>query len=218
MADFVCEFQCNDGRSISQLMSDMIYKLRHTLPFSQFYGNIELRNYADGFIISDNKYYYKHGHEFNNDWFKPNVPYIIEGSAKYEELNTQPRYVYDREIDHNIPIFFRKTPELVEMMKEDYYKFFCYGNIVCRMNPTVEFSQACRYVITPTISPLTSDDIVAVLMDLQTKKYLDCTEFYKNPNLFMDLYNMYCELWKFTGSRFATRSISFSHFQDENFI
>lgn len=176
----IMNYNCNNDK-ILEIINKMSYIVKYTLPFKQFYSNIEVyenRNYQ----INKLKYKKNKLFEINN----------IDQYSKYRDIPSK--------ISNEIPIYKREKKELKEMLNEDYYNKFYYDNIITyKYNPTLNTSYIYnKYVITPTIMPVTEDHLVFIIYNKDKNIKISAYDFYDDTNKFLiyEMYEIYSSLSK----------------------
>ncbi len=188
----LCGIDCFE-RNMAQIIDSTIKIYNTTDPLMQIYGNILFYNMKED-RIPKNIYI---NHTKSGIWSIADNDYNIYNKK-------ESKYSVDE-----IPVYLRKKPELVEMYHSDYYNFFNFSNLKQNeLNPTYWFSQKCsRYIISPTIDPVSPDHILLIGYNLDNNEYLTNYDFYYNLDLIEEMYSIFCSLTYIDKKYFVYTSI-----------
>lgn len=179
----VCDYDCKDYESMSRKVTNIINVLKYTYPYKDFYGDIEKNKYNNILLYSLNYYDKKKSskYDYDNSVFEEFNPNNVDTLRLYG-------------VNSDVPTFFKTINELTVMFSNNYYKRFNVNYFEStQLNPTLWYSKKCSsYILTPTISPLTNDDIVVIAYT--SDRYYTSIDFYFNPDLIIDMYNSFCGL------------------------
>lgn len=176
--DLKCKYMCNKN-DVRTTIAELVKTYNSTEPFKSYYNNTVQT--VDVFVVYSNEYFHLVPHKCKYDY------------SKYGEYDKQPVAKYSTP---EIPVYFRKINELIDMIENAYYDSFFIDQYECkRFNPTILYSRICgKYIITPTVSPFNRSDVVAMAYNYETKVHLSSLDFYSSPNLMVDMYEIFCNL------------------------
>ena len=163
--------QSKNYENIAEIIREKLLLYKYTYPFSDFYENIVEYNIGD---------YHVYSSKFNNI-------YKINNAKKYDKYDKARDVRYSTS---KIPVYNKQYPELNYIMNNDYYEYFCFGNkLVSNYNPNKYYhTRAGDYLITPTVTPRSSDVIITTVDNKKT------AQFYYDYTLLQDMYMIWIKL------------------------
>ena len=192
-------FDCGN-ENISNMVIRKVKEFMGMSPFNKFYG-YDMIEFVELDLQNNYRVYIQNYHKNASIYKYDNEKYTYILQDKNKDYSSP-----------SIPVYFREFPELVNMFKNDYYDYFEIDKMKQLqkkvLNPTIYNSSICnRYIVSPTISPSTNDNLVIIGYNIEKDKWLSNYDFYCHQYLIFDMYNIFCDLVKINKYFIITNSL-----------